>query len=271
MSRQCVSQAGKLASTASLLTILVLSPSQGVFAADHDQRPQTTPAVVAATDKPQAAQPKAAHEEDPYVRKNRWFLGLTFSLESTGGDNTTGLLGPILNESGLAFDIEVPFGYFIRDYTAIGFSASYNQQDIDQTFQAQGATDSTRFQKFDYLIGLGPYVQQFLSIDSWGIFYLYGKLSAQFQFGESIEQAETGDQLNKLYSSNFGFSVGVQPGLLAILPNGLAFSVGVDLLGVSALWKSGRLDYEVDSDSSEVDVDFELNLLSLNLGVLYVF
>lgn len=90
-------------------------------------------------------------------------------------------------------------------------------------------------------------MRNYLRISPWGIFYLYGDTAVRFSIGEQILDVQEGATRDKTLSKLYRLSAGIEPGLLAVLPQGVGFQVGINLIGVSVEWENGSKNYVEDS------------------------
>jgi hypothetical protein len=203
------------------------------------------------------------------LRQGHWFLGMDFNLRHDSGENNTGLLSVIDQEKRLRWDVRLNGGYNLIDYLAIGGEIGFSYDDQDKTFTADDVTYELK--RFNYGISIGPLLRVILPLGSQQIFYLYADTIFRFAIGEEIVDVATASEREKQLSTTYIWSLGIEPGLLAFVAEGFALQVGIRLLGVKAQLNDTTTNRTEASNSSEVDVNFDIDILSLKLGLVYYF
>ncbi|TAJ12378.1 hypothetical protein DMA11_13035 [Marinilabiliaceae bacterium JC017] len=79
------------------------------------------------------------------------------------------------------------------------------------------------------------------------------------------------DEINKTYASVVTFDIGVSPGIIFFAMENFAFEMGLNLIGYQLEYKETDKNDSEKSSSLTQNVNFKLNLLSLNFGLAYYF
>lgn len=208
-------------------------------------------------------------DTDSLLRAGRFWTGGAFSWTSRSGNNTQSLFRLLDESERLSWSIDAPVGYQLYDFFAVGVELGYASDRRTEISTTDGVR--TELERFSYDLSVGPFARATLPISAFGLFYLYVDVIARIGIGEEIQDIRSGDQREKELSDVYSISAGVEPGLLALFPSGFAATAGIQLIGARAEWRNSVLNRQVESDSTRADLDFNINLLTLRLAVLYHF
>ena len=79
------------------------------------------------------------------------------------------------------------------------------------------------------------------------------------------------DDINKSYRNEFVFSLGLTPGICFFAMENFAFEVGVNVIGYTLKHTTTTINDVEQASETRNNVNLELNLLSLKLGLAYYF
>jgi hypothetical protein len=205
----------------------------------------------------------------PFKKKNV-YLGLAFSLEDLQQENTTGLLQNVVNGQSLNYNILLKSGYYINNYTMVGFNFSYEYDKFEgQVFRDPDTLQSnTIARSFDFTPNIRPSIPLSHN-DRLSVFIEMG-----LTFGYTSALARTTknvDQVNKKYTEAFHFRAGISPGITFFVIEDFAFEVQLNVVGYDLMVSQQSVNNDEPAREVDQKIDANINILSLNLGLAYYF
>ena len=79
------------------------------------------------------------------------------------------------------------------------------------------------------------------------------------------------DEVDKTYSSDFNFRIGISPGITFFAIENFAFEVQLNVLGYELEVRDQTVNEGEPSRDIRQNVDFSIDILSLQLGLAYNF
>lgn len=204
------------------------------------------------------------------LKQGTRFLGASVSLKSRESENPSDIFQEIASVDQTTYKINAYGGYFIRDLWALGASLNYNSMEKDSGFSGDG--DKSRIEYLNRFTSLGVLMRNYLPIDSSGRFSLFVETSLDVGYGKEVIQTTLADDINRKVTHFYICDVGVTPGIMAFIDNGVGIEASVNIMGLTSRW--GDFDFndgERTGDSSSVDLDFTVKLLTLYIGITYYF
>jgi len=93
-----------------------------------------------------------------------------------------------------------------------------------------------------------------------------------FGFGNSLRRTTKNlDEVDKTYSSDFNFRVGISPGITFFAMESFAFEIQLNVLGYELQVDDQSVNEGEESREIRQNVDFNIDILSLQLGLAYYF
>ena len=216
-----------------------------------------------------------AVEPDESIAKGHILTGATFSLiqGSTDDDALDIIIGDIYKAEGSMFSIEAFGGYFIRDALALGIRGGYSRTkfDIDFTLLEDLGDLKQHRQYVSNGFFLQPFVKNYLKVLDSRTVYLFNETSVSFGYSYGISQTDDGEDLNKTRSNTWSIRIGLDPGLCIMILNGVAIETSVGLLGFTTSVIEVEENNETHSEVVYNIANFSINLLALDLSLVYFF
>lgn len=204
--------------------------------------------------------------------KGKWFTSLSFNLrdENSSNDNRLVPFDLLIEGSEFEYEINLKGGYFFskRQMLGIGFSRGKETEDIRGVI----VSDTIRLKAETYKTGISPFLRTYYSLSKNNRLSFFNEVRIDFGFGNSDEYTiENGENTEEFESDTFVFGIGISPGINFFALENFALEVQLDVLGYEyKREKTTESSGEVASTDSH-NVNFTLNLLSLNLGLAYYF
>ena len=106
-----------------------------------------------------------------------------------------------------------------------------------------------------------------------GTFYLFNETNLEFTYGTGVQQVNAVEDVKRNTSDFYALKLGIQPGITAFITDVVSVEIGTSVLGLSSEYtrttSNGVEDDEGYTWSNEVS--FEIDLLSLFLGITFYF
>ena len=203
------------------------------------------------------------------IAKGRIFATATFSLDQRKAENEDQLLRYVISQDRVNFQVIASSGYAIMDGMTLGLGIGYGRQREEITYENDSGQEITS-NRVQQGLSIIPTMRTYVPLRT-GRFQILVQTELGFTFGESLQRIMYTSDVDKIEGDFFEARLGVSPGAVLFFDRHWAFEVTVGLAGLSA-----RVAEEVtNNDEStrtrvvESGIDFQINLLRLNLGVAY--
>ena len=195
------------------------------------------------------------------------------SQGSSNDDALNIIIGDIYKGEGSMFSIEAFSGYFIRDALALGVRGGYTRTrfDIDFTLLEDLGDLKQHRQYVSNGFFVQPFVKNYLKVLDSKTVYLFNETSVSFGYSYGISQTDNGEDLSKTRSNTWTIRIGLDPGLCIMILNGVAIETSVGLLGFTTSAIEIEENNETHSEVVYNIANFSINLLALDLSLVYFF
>lgn len=214
------------------------------------------------------------HPDEP-IAEGRILTGVTVSLlQATTQDEALNIIiGDIYEADGYKFSAELTGGYFYKDARAIGMHLGYTRTWVDIDFAIlKDIADVAQHRKYmSNGFFVQPFMKHYLKILDSRILYLFNETSLKVGYSYGISQSDDGKDMTKTQSHTWTFAAGLNPGVCIMVMNRFAFEVSVGLLGVSSNIIDMEENDEKHSKLTYNVIDYSINLLALDLSLVYFF
>lgn len=205
------------------------------------------------------------------VTKGTKYLNLSFSLDQRNAENEDQLLRQIEDQDKLDYNITLSSGFAINDNFTLGLGGSYGREREDITYiNSEGAevTSKRVGQEFSFI----PNIRKYIPLGT-GSFQIFVQTDLRFTYGESLQRDFLVDEIEKIETDFYQLRFGVTPGAIIFFNKNFAFETSVGLVGLSSKWSTETVNGDVDNQTkvTENNINLDINLLSLQLGVAYYF
>ncbi|WP_346861455.1 hypothetical protein [uncultured Draconibacterium sp.] len=205
----------------------------------------------------------------PFAKTNI-YLGLDFSVSDKQMTNADYLFQKVLNGQRLGFDISLKGGYYTGNYGMAGINFHYTQNEFNGLVFRDPDTIQSNSMTRGY--ALTPFFRSSVPLTPSERLSFYTQLEVTFGVANTLTRdTKNIDVVNKKYSTDYNFRVGLSPGITFFAMENFAFEVQLNVLGYELQISDKKVN---DVDESRVirqNVDFNIDLLSLDLGLAYYF
>ncbi|SNR72442.1 hypothetical protein SAMN06265371_11028 [Lutibacter agarilyticus] len=203
-------------------------------------------------------------------KKNNIYIGFAFALEDKKLQNVDYLIKEVIDGEKIDYNIHLKGGYYTGDYGMVGINFNYYQDKfIGETFSDPDTIQSNSFTRG---FGITPNFRSSIPLTANERLSFFSEFGLTFGKSTTITRdIKNIDEINKSYATNYNFRVGISPGITFFAMENFAFEVQLNVLGYE-LNVTEKTTNDID-ESSKVrqNVDFNINILSLDLGLAYYF
>jgi hypothetical protein len=161
-------------------------------------------------------------------------------------------------------------GYFIKDKFALGafFKYSNKLDRLNYTNDTGEVFDETLGRSYSF----APFMRNYLPLGK-GTFSLFNETNLEFTYSSEVRQVDDPVDINRTVSDTYQLKLGIQPGIAAFITDLVSFEVGTSILGLSSEYTTTTFNGDEDNQGTKFsnDVSFEIDLLSLFLGITFYF
>jgi hypothetical protein len=204
------------------------------------------------------------------TQKGQMLISTTFSVKHSESENESRLFQNLDESYRLDWNVTLRSGYFIKENFAVGglFKYSNNLDRLEYTNDLGDVFDNTQGRTYS----IAPFIRNYLPLGN-GTFYLFNETNLEFSYGREVRQIEDADDINRIVRDTYELKLGIQPGISAFITDLVAVEVGTSVLGLSSKYTQivENGDEENEGYKFENEVSFEIDLLSLFLGITFYF
>ncbi|ANQ50176.1 outer membrane beta-barrel protein [Flammeovirga yaeyamensis] len=222
------------------------------------------------------AQESSTSDADPRLldfnaneNRGQWYTSLTVQVSSSNATDEDQFIRQLHSQDNGSFEIGTQGGYFIKDFFMVGVEFSYNRQEKDEIYTANNIRTHLKSVGQGYYIA--PYIRNYIPLSKNRRFSIFNQTALQVGFGTSLKQTEANEETDKVKTDRITLGIGIQPGLAAFITDGFAFEASVGLLGLEMDHSKSVKNYTEESQRTDFDLDFKVNLLQIKLAVAYYF
>lgn len=209
------------------------------------------------------------YEQDfePFKKRNI-YAGLRFNLSDRQEENTDYLIQNVIDGSRDDFNLTFKGGYYTGDYAMVGISLDlYQNKFIGNIYREPDTLASNSITKG---FAITPNFRSTVPLTRNGRLSFFTELGVTFGSSSSLVRRTSNlDVVNKQYSEDFDFKIGLSPGLTFFVMEAFAFEAQLDVFGYGLNVSKKSINNENPSKKVNQTVDFNINLLSMNIGLAY--
>ena len=203
--------------------------------------------------------------------KGNWFSKMSFSLSDKELTNTARLFDRVVEGQNFSWDLKLSGGRFVGNYFLVGAGIGYNESQFTGTL-INIDSDTVDAQSISRNIAFTPNIRVSIPMTKNQRLSFYNDIGMSFGYGRTLTRdTENIDEIEKLYSDQFVFGLGLSPGITFFAVENFAMEVGINVIGYRLNIENSIDGNGVESRKVENDVSFRVNLLSLNIGMAYYF
>ncbi|WP_102407605.1 hypothetical protein [Parabacteroides bouchesdurhonensis] len=210
-----------------------------------------------------------------FIPKGQWMVGATFSYSEHVDDNFEFMsLLKDINSEGYTFKVTPIVSYFIRDNISIGgrlaFSRSYTK--LDNISLSLG--DDLNIEIEDYnnvsnTYSAAAFLRTYLNLGDSKRFGLFNEARVSYGYSQSNGSSGTGVDLSGVHQLKHNLNIGVAPGITCFVNDFTAVEASINVAGLNFNWYDQTRDQVYKGSRSSSSANFKINLLSIDLGIVF--
>ncbi len=205
----------------------------------------------------------------PFKKKNI-YVGLALSLQDRQIQNTDVLIEKILEGDRKKFDTRLRGGYFIGNYAMIGVDLNYFQEKFTGIILKD--SDSIQSRSLTRGFAVTPNFRSIVPLTANERLSFFTEIGLTFGGGNTVTREDKNiDEIDKTFTKNFNFKIGISPGVTFFAMENFALEVQLDVLGYELNSSKNTINGIEESSITRQNIDFKIDILSLNLGLAYYF
>jgi len=203
---------------------------------------------------------------------NKWFTGLTFNIVDDKLSSDRELLGleQVISSHAFNYNINIKGGYFIGNYSMLGVGITHGRDKgtgtgiiLMDTLYSESITNRNAFT---------PFLRSYYPLSKNHRLSFFNELKMSFGFENTTDtKTQNNVESGKTESETFVFGLGLSPGITFFAIESFAFEIQLDVLGYKYETTTSRDETGQETKYDSHNVNFTLNLLSLNFGLAYYF
>lgn len=215
------------------------------------------------------AQETPAESRSP-LRKGVAFVGFSGGASLRESENVNALVVTIQEQAKKGYNLIFSGGYLVRPEFAIGGALRFDRsRESKRVIDADGVATDVR--EAGSIITTALFVKNFIPLTANKRINLYNIGGLVWVADRNSTESMTQNVLTRTYTNKNSFQLGISPGIQVFVVDGFATEVGVNVAGFSATNKEVMVNGVPDSRVSTFDLDFRVNILSLNISFFYYF
>ena len=198
--------------------------------------------------------------------KGSGFLTPTFNLTQSSSTNNE-MLGVQIDESyRLDYSVNFNWGYFLKKDFSIGLQVSYNNSREDLTYYPNDIYTVSNY--YANMVYLTPNIRNYFGA---GRFKAFAQTNLGFAFGNGLKRTYTEENDDKTDYQTLEITVAVQPGIAVFVADFVTVELSINILGFTSTVEKSTLNNTYESIKKTNKVDFDINILSMQIGFGFYF
>ncbi len=203
-------------------------------------------------------------------QKHSFYTGLALSLSDRSLNNVDQLIQNVVEGNDLNYQITVKGGFYTGDYAMVGIDFAYNEEKFEGTVFRQ--PDTLQSNSISRLYSITPNVRSTVPLTANERLSFFTILGVAVGFGNSLTRnTKNIDEVEKIYTDQFNLRVGISPGVTFFAIENFALEVQLDVLGYELRVRKSEINGIEQSKDVRNNIDFNIDILSLKLGLAYYF
>lgn len=214
-------------------------------------------------------------EMKTFIPKGQWMVGATFSYDEHVDENFEFLsVMKDINSEGYTFKVTPLVCYFIRDNISIGARFSYARTNADIGNISLELGDDLSFDVDNYSSVTNTYttslfLRTYLNLGDSKRFGLFNEARLAYGYSESTSSSGTGKDFSGIYQLKHNLNIGVAPGITCFINDYVAVEASVNVAGLNFNWYDQTKDQVYEGKRTSSSANFKINLLSIDLGIVF--
>lgn len=202
------------------------------------------------------------------VGKGMVLASTTFSVSHKQSEQEQTLVQFLEDSYRVDWEVTLRSGFYVKDGFCVGGYFLVGQDRNERSYLQDGFLVSN--QSWSNRYGIAPFIRNYFPLGK-GQFMLFNQTSLEFIYSSGVNQVVDAEDLKRLTSEGYKLTLGLQPGIAVFLTEAVSIDVGTSVLGVTTNYTRSQAngDPETDAYVWRNDVSFDIDLLSLFLGITF--
>ncbi|WP_439183531.1 hypothetical protein [Carboxylicivirga taeanensis] len=203
----------------------------------------------------------------PFKKKNI-YVGLSFSLEDKRLQNTDYLVQQVIDGERLNYDIVAKFGYYTGNYGMAGIKLNYYQNHFEGSIYRE--PDTLQSNSISRGFALKPHFRSSVPLTKNERLSFFTDIGVSFGIAHNLKrEIKHSDEIQKQFGKDYHLGIGISPGITFFAMENFAFEMQLNVLGYQLQVSENRVNNAAPSREVRQNVDFNINILSMELGLAY--
>lgn len=216
-------------------------------------------------------------EMKTFIPKGQWMVGATFSYNEHVDDNFEfmSVLKDITSD-GYTFKVTPLVSYFVKDNISIGARFAYGRSITNLGNLSLELGDDLSFEVDNFKSVSNTYTgalfaRMYLNLGDSKRFGLFSEGRVAYGYSESNSSSGTGTDLSGVYQLKHNLNIGFSPGITCFMDNHVAVEASVNVAGLNFNWYDQTRDQVEKGERHSSSASFKINLLSVDIGIVFFF
>ncbi len=216
-------------------------------------------------------------EMKTFIPKGQWMVGATFSYNEHVDDNFEfmSVLKDITSD-GYTFKVTPLVSYFVKDNISIGARFAYGRSITNLGNLSLELGDDLSFSVDNFKSVSNTYTgalfaRMYLNLGDSKRFGLFSEGRVAYGYSESNSSSGTGADLSGVYQLKHNLNIGFSPGITCFMDNHVAVEASVNVAGLNFNWYDQTRDQVEKGERHSSSASFKINLLSVDIGIVFFF
>ena len=216
-------------------------------------------------------------EMKTFIPKGQWMVGATFSYNEHVDDNFEfmSILQDITSD-GYTFKVTPLVSYFVKDNISIGARFAYGRSITNLGNLSLELGDDLSFEVDNFKSVSNTYTgalfaRMYLNLGDSKRFGLFSEGRVAYGYSESNSSSGTGADLSGVYQLKHNLNIGFSPGITCFMDNHVAVEASVNVAGLNFNWYDQTKDQVDKGSRHSSSASFKINLLSVDIGIVFFF
>lgn len=211
-------------------------------------------------------------DDGVFAPKGQWVIGSSVSYSEHTEKNYDFFVFEHIHSDGYTFKLSPMFAYTYKDNQAVGLRLNYGRtlfrmDDTTLNLDNEMLFEIDNVYQLEHSYTVTGFYRRYIPIGDTKRFALFADAQASMGGSEGKLANGKGEQLTGTFSRSNRLSVGVTPGLVAMISNVAAVEVSVGVLGVEFGRKTQVTNQVEFGEQSHTIANFRVNLFSIGLGI----
>ncbi len=210
-----------------------------------------------------------------FIPKGQWMVGASFSYHEQVNENFEFLsVLKDINGEGYTFKVTPLVSYFIANNISIGGRFTYSRTFTKLDEISLDLGDDLSFDVKDFngttnTYTTSAFLRTYLNLGDSKRFGLFNEARLSYGYSESTTSKGKGPDLSGVYQLKHNLNLSVIPGITCFINDYTAVEASIGVAGLTFNWYEQTKDQVYKGKRTSSSANFKINLLSIDLGIVF--